>query len=125
MRCIDYLENEFIHGLRSQDKRSISTSTSSTKLRRVETEPSHSLRRSSTNILLEFDFKTTDHTKLSRNLNKKNQSLISSQNRQKFERSKSSDSKSSDIVRKICCCLLDSKKNDFYQNQRSYSIKKR
>jgi len=123
MRCIDYLENEFIHGLRSQDKRSTSTSTSSTKLRRVETEPSHSLRRSSTNILLEFDFKTTDHTKLSRNINKKNQSLISSQNRQKFERSKSSDSKSSDIVRKICCCLLDSKKNDFYQNQRSYSIK--
>ena len=54
----------------------------------------------------------------------KNKSVLSSQlSRSKNERSKSTDSKSSDIVRKICCCLLDSKKNDFYQSQRNYSIK--
>ena len=121
LRCIDYLENQFIPSLRFQDKRS--SSNGSTKSKRAEIEPSHSLRRSSTNILLEFDYKTNDYKKVSRTLNNSHSIASNELKRSKAERSKSTDSKSSDIVRKICCCLLDSKKNDFYQSQRHYSIK--
>ena len=119
LKCIRYLENNFIPSLRLNDKRAAQTSHAKTKPKIVN-DAKYELRRSSTNMLLDFEYKPNDFkrfTSLRANSNANNQSRVITRQPSKFKmRSKSTDSKSSDVIRKICCCLLTNQKNDFHQN---------
>ena len=99
---------------------------SSSKNRLVKNDTSTELRRSSTNMLLDFEYKTSEFKKYtslrttSENQQQKGDPrVISRQPSRVIMRSKSTDSKSSEVIRKICCCLLTNQKNDFHHNSSS------